>query len=102
MPAECHAERARGGGEAERASECYGAPRRRQQQSGCDGPERRRALARNERTIADAETIEAVVGAERIGATEFDGLDRARTVPMILQDDIDEQARAEGQSSPSA
>ena len=98
MSAERHAQRTCRGGETERTNKRHGAPRRRQQQSGCDGPEGRRALARDERTIADAAAIETVVRAERVGAPELDHLDRARTVPMILQRDIDEQARAEGEA----
>ena len=76
MPAEGHAERTRGGRETERTESATARQGGGSMQSGCDGPKRRRLLARDERTVADAETIEAGVGTERVDATEFDDLDR--------------------------
>src|SRR5271166_3916484 len=93
MAAEGHAQQARPDPEQEGGDDRWPPPRWRQDARRRDHPEAGRGLSRYKRAVLLAGAVVLVPGAERIRSAEFLGLDGPRTVPVVFQAEIDNEAR---------
>src|ERR1700733_1086349 len=61
-----------------------------------DHPEAARGFAGDERTVHFASAVVVIPGYERVRPVEVLGLDRTGTMPMILEAEVDDEARPDG------
>src|ERR1700733_5969253 len=96
VAAERQSQQARAKPEGKGGDDRWTAPRRGQHARRRDHPEAGRRLARHERTVHFASAVVVIPGYERGRPLEVLGLDRTGTMPMILEAEVDDEARPDG------
>ena len=94
MPAKSHAKRAGGGSKCQGGGDGEGPDWWRGQKSWGSSPESRGRLARDKGAIALALTVKPVPGSKLPFAAHFLRLDGAGAMGMLLEHQIDQQARS--------